>query len=205
MLLWRLSMRFLPLLFLLGNLSASCALQGLQNKNQAKRESEEVDNDLKEDANRPFQALLTQTSQLKRAELWQPTGSTSLWTPKGDATFYAGRGAIFNFEAKTVQFVTKNTMEGRVYSEVHKLSDDVWANLQTLFVGLNRVERSDLDRSCSPGLLEGQTNLELQFAGSQKVDVLNYRTAPCKALYVDTLSFERLFDWLTEHGAPWVD
>ncbi len=185
-------------------LLSSCAIQGLQNKNSAKRETEATDSDLRDDANRPFEALVADFSQVKRAELWQPTGSTSLWTPKGDATFYAGRGAIFNFEAKSVQFVTKNTMEARVYSEVHKLSDEVWASLMTQFTALNRVERKDLDRSCSLNLLEGQTNLELQFQNASRLHVLNYRTAPCKADYIDTLSFERLFDWLTEHGAPWV-
>lgn len=203
--------KFFPTFILLVAMSQGCALSSLGNRGRASRETEiqnsqkQKEKEIDEDSQRSFQALIDPKTLPSSVELWRPTDKLSLWTPKGDAVFWAGQGAILDFEKKTVQYIEKTKSGALQSSSVMNLSDDVWITWLEVFAKLNKVDGKIPDRTCSSALLEGQEHLILNYESSNaKTSVINFRAPTCKAEFTDTVSLDRLFRWLENHGAPWA-
>lgn len=193
-----------PVAFLILSLPG-CAMSGMGTKGKASREVDtRRSQEIAEDEGRKFLPLVDIKAMPSSVELWRPTDKTSIWTPKGDAVFYAGEGAIIDFENKTVQYLTKAKSEEAELSSVMNLSDDVWVTWLETFSRINEVEHKSVEKKCSRAITDAQEHLLVKTAESRKY-VLNYRAANCDAEFTDTLSLDRLFVWLENHGAPWAN
>lgn len=184
-------MKAFTYLILLTVVAGCSASKKADDKDQARAQ---LEREFIEDSERPFVPLLTNLDEYQVIEFWHPREQSSIWTPKGDAVFTAGEGARVNVATQSVEFISKNKTDARVYSLARGLSAQEWASFEILMLGLNRVATNET-RTCPSSFVETHDSISLRSEAKTTL-IFNYRRASCSTDLTDSLSFQKVFDWI---------